>query len=227
MRRYRMRSNPGLGGLKALLGQVLPVALSLYGARAVSFRLAGRIPGLNRLPSQFQGPAMAAGLVAVANIATKRVAVLRKWRFGIMLGTGLNLVDNVLQAFAPAGVKAMFGLGDIYDNGLSEYVGVGEYLGVGATPIDDDIALSDYVQTDGIEEELGVEEDLGLEEELGDSLSRAYLGGVSRDSLLKQIPSRNMLAPIPARSFTKEVRRAGSGYDKGDVLYTGIFGGGF
>lgn len=222
-----MRSNPGMDTVKAFLGQVLPVAVSLYGARALSYKLAGRIPGVNRLPSQYQGTAVAGVVVAIAHVATKRVAPLKKWRWGIMLGTGLNLVDNVLSAFAPASVKAMFGLGDIYDNGLSEYVGVGEYMSVGATPIDDDLTLSDYVQIDGIEEELGVEEDLGLEEELGDSLSRAYLGGVSRDSLLKQIPSRNMLAPVPARSFTKEVRHAGPGYDEGDVLYTGIFGGGF
>jgi hypothetical protein len=220
-----MRSNPS--GMMDLAMMILPIAGSLYGARALSFKLAGKVPGLNRLPAQFQGPAMAAVLVGAGHFATKHVGALKKHRSGVLIGTGLNLLDNLLSAFAPASVKAAFGLGDIYDSGLSDYVSVGEYAEVGATPINDDITLGDYMSVDGFPEDLGVEEELGLSEELGDSLSRQYLGGVSRGSMLKKIPEQPMLAAIPERSFTKEIRSAGPGYDKADVLYAGIFGGGF
>lgn len=225
-----MRSNPGIGGMVDVIKQVLPIALSLYGARAISGKLAGRIPGFDRIPSQFQGPAMAALLMFGAQFATKKVSFLAKHRFGILAGTGINLIDSVLSAFAPASVKSMFGLGDTYDDGLSDYVQVG------ATPIDDNLTLSDYVevgdyiQTDGlgqIEEELGLSEELGVEEELGDSLSRAYLGGVSQSSMLRQVPTRPMLAAVPQRSFTRDVPEAGSNYDNSNRLYGGVFAGGF
>jgi hypothetical protein len=179
-----------------------------------------------------------AGLVFFgAHMATKKVKPLKKHRGGIMLGTGLNLIDNVLMAFAPDNVKAMFGLADygIYDEAMSDYVEVGDYLEVGADPIDDDITLSDYVEVGqleeelgALEEELGLEEDLGVEEELGaDPLSRAYLGGVPRSAMLRQVGRKPMVAAIPARSFTRRVRHAGAGYDKPGVLYGGIFSGGF
>ena len=58
-------------------------------------------------------------------------------------------------------------------------------------------------------------------------LSRAYLGGVAQSSMMRPIPSRPMFEAIPSRSFTKEIPRAGEGYDKADRLYGGIFGGGF
>jgi len=229
MRRYRMRSNPGLvGGLMDVVKMALPVAGALYLSRAASSKLAGKIPGFNKIPPQYQGTAMAGVLIVGAHFLTKKVRVLQKWRTGVMIGVGINLIDNVVSAFAPANVKAMFGMGDLYDNGLSDYVEVGDYLQTGE-PIDDDITMSDYVSVGDVEEELGaLEEELGVEEELGaDALSRAYLGGVSQTSMMKQIPSASMLAAIPQRSFTREVRRAGSGYDKASVLYGGIFNGGF
>jgi hypothetical protein len=131
----------------------------------------------------------------------------------------------------------MFGLADygIYDEAMSDYVEVGDYLEVGAEPIDDDITMSDYVEVGqleeelgALEEELGLEEDLGVEEELGgDPLSRAYLGGTARGSMLRQIGRKPMVAAIPTRSFTRKIARAGTGYDKPGVLYGGIFAGGF
>jgi hypothetical protein len=229
-RRYRMRSNPGIkGGLKGLVDlgkQVLPVFIMYYGSKALARQLAPRLPGFDRIPAKAQGPVMA-GLVTVgAHFATK-TRFLKRWRFGIMMGAGLNLFDSVFAAIAPAQVKSLFGMGeyvsmgDIYDTGLSEY------MSVGATPIDDDITLSDYVEV-GVEEELGLEEELGVEEELGGtSLDRAYLGGVSRDSMLRHVPQQRLISPIPERSFTREVRRAGPGYDNADVLYGGIFAGGY
>lgn len=216
--------------MKDFAKQVLPVAFALYGARAVSSKLLTvNIPGFNSIPLQYQSPAMAGIVFVGAHFLTKKVRFLNKWRGGIMIGTGINLVDQVLSAIAPANVKQLFGLA-----GMGDYVEMGDYLSVGATPIDDDITLRDYVEV-GVEEELGLDEELGLEEELGalqtatgtGPLNRAYLGGVSRGSMLKQIPSSPMLAAVPERSFTRRVPQAGAGYDNAESVYGGIFGGGF
>ena len=223
MAKYRMRSNPSVGDVMALMKQVLPVAGALYGARAISSKVAPKIPMFDKIPAQYQGTAMAGLLLVGGHIATAKVAMLKQHRGSIMVGLGLNLMDALVSAFAPASVKGYFGLADSYGAGLSDYVQVGDYVSVGATPIDDDITLSDYIEVAGVQEELGLEEELGVEEELGGALDREYLGGVGRDSLLRNIPSVPMLAAAPERSFTREVRSAGPGYDKGDVLYTGIF----
>lgn len=165
-----MRSNPNMNTLGGVIKQALPIAGSLYGARFLSYKLAGQIPGFNRIPQQYQGTAMAGLVFFGAHMASKKVKPLKKWRGALMIGTGLNLIDNVLSAFAPANVKGMFGLSDygIYDEAMSDYVEVGDYLEVGADPIDDDITMSDYVEVGQLEEELGaLEEELGLEEDLG------------------------------------------------------------
>lgn len=222
-----MRSNPGLvGGAMDVLKMALPVALSLYGARFISKQLAPRLPGFSSIPAAMQGPVMAGVMVVGAHFLTSKVRMLQKYRTGAMIGTGVNLVDALLGAIAPANIKAMFGVGDIYDNGLSDYVTMGDYMSVGS-PIDDDITLRDYIEVGAVQEELGVEEELGLEEELGSSLDRAYLGGTSSESMLRTVGQTSMIAAVPERSFTRDIRRAGSGYDKADVLYGGIFGGGF
>lgn len=233
-RKYRLRSNPvnikgTLGGLMNLVKHAAPIALALYGSRMLSGKIAGKVPGINRLPVNFQGPAMAGVIALVGHLATgSRWApkVLRNYRGSIMLGVGLNMVDALFSAFAPASVKSMFGLADIYDNGLSDYVQVADYVQVDGTPIDDDITLSDYVTVDGVQEELGLEEELGVEEELG-GLNNAFLGGVSSDSMLRNVGNMPLVANVPERSFTRSIRHAGSGYDKADVLYGGVFAGGF
>ncbi len=230
-----MRSNPSFGGgLKGIVSgfitvvkEAAPVAIALYGSRAASAQLAPRLPGFNRIPAAAQGPVMAGLMILGGHLLTKHVGFFKKFRMGIMVGTGVNLFDQVVSAVAPPQVKAMFGLGDMYSTGLGEYVNVGDYIEMGgAPPIDDDITLNDYISV-GLSEELGVEEDLGLEEELGGALDRSYLGGVSQSSMLRQVPVQRMLAPVPARSFTKEIGNAGPGYDKADVLYGGIFAGGY
>lgn len=224
IRRYRMRSNPG-GVLMDTLTQAVPIALSLYGARAVSYTLASRVPGINRLPSQWQGTAMAIGLGVIGHFATKKVAKLAKYRTSVMIGLGLNLLDNALSAIAPASVKAKIGLGDVYADGLGDYVGVN-----GAPPIDDNITMGDYVEVGdylevGAEEELGqVEEELGLEEELG---ADAYLGGQRQGNLLAPIKQMPALEAVPARSFTKAIPNASAAYDNPRNLYGGVFAGGF
>ncbi|HZJ67641.1 MAG TPA: hypothetical protein VFD36_29260 [Kofleriaceae bacterium] len=233
-RRFRMRSNPSIGGFIALVKQAAPVALSLYISRMISGKLLARsLPGINRLPAAAQSPVVAALVAFGANYATKKVSFLAKRRGAVMMGVGLNLFDALFAAIAPASVKGMFGLsGDLYaPTGDYLQVGMGDYVTVDGTPIDDDITLSgmsDYVAI-GLDEELGIEEELGVEEELGaaDGLSRAYLGGVAQSAMLRKVGQQQLLQKIPERSFTKEVPAAGQGYDNSNVLYGGVFAGGF
>lgn len=237
-RRYRMRSNPSFGGgLKGILSgfitvvkEAAPVAIALYGSRAASMQLAPRLPGFNRIPAAAQGPVMAGLMILGGHLLTKHVKFLGKYRMGVMVGTGVNLFDQVVSAVAPANVKSMFGLAgysDMYATGLGEYVSMGDYIEMGgAPPIDDDITLGEYVSM-GLDEDLGLSEELGVEEDLGGALDRSWLGGVSQDSMLRQVPTQRLIAPVPMRSFTKQIGAAGPGYDKADALYGGIFAGGY
>ena len=202
-----------------LAKKAIPVLVGLYGTRFLVAKIGPMIPGVSALGT-FQGPALAVATVLGVNFLTKKVSGLAKHRDGLMLGAALSALDSLISSFAPASVKAMIGVGD----SMGDYIQLGEYVGVGATPLDDNIAMSDYIAvgSDGVMQELGLEEELGVEEELGNDL----LGGVSQNSLLKTIPSRQFLAPVPARSFTKQIGSAGSGYDNPDGLYQGIFRGG-
>lgn len=231
-RRYRMRSNPG-GAIVDMIKAAVAVAIPLYGARAVSFSLASKIPGLNSIPSKYQGTALAALLALAGHFATKKIGKLAKWRGPIMLGLGLNFLDNAVSALAPTSVRSRIGLsGDLYADGF------GDYISVGAQPIDDNMTLSDYVSVNdyvevGAEQELGasVEEELGLEQELGaevpSTTGAAYLGGVQQGAMLSPVASISALQTVPARSFTEAVPRAGAGYDNPRNLYGGVFSGGF
>lgn len=193
---------------------------------------------------------MAGALFGAGHLATKKVRGLNKWRSGIMVGLGLNVLDSLLIAFAPDNVKSLFGLAgdepDLYGPSLSDYVSVDDYMSVGnAPPIEDQIALADYVSVgddldaEGLEQELGsVEQDLGmLEQELGSDLYQELgveadlgsdfadrrLGGVRRSAMRGPIGHKRALAPVPNRSFTRPVRS----FDKPTALYTGVFSGGF
>lgn len=196
--------------------EALPVLLGLYGSRIVVSQFGPMIPGVSNLGA-LQGPVLAVGTLVGLSFLTGKVSALAKHRNAILLGSALNALDSLISAFAPASLKGMIGTG--------EYVGVGEYIGVGATPIDDDLALSDYIAvgSDGVEEELGLEEELGVEEELGNDM----LGGVTQGSMLKQVPGRQFLAPVPTRSFTRQIPAATSAYDNPGSMYQGIFRGGF
>ena len=79
LRRYRMRSNPG-GAVVDAVKAAVPVALALYASRFASAWLSARVPGLNRLPVQAQGPVMAAGVILLAHFGTKKVGFLAKHR---------------------------------------------------------------------------------------------------------------------------------------------------
>jgi hypothetical protein len=216
-RRYRRsyRRNPG-GFLIDLAQRALPVLFGFYGTRLLVSKVGPMIPGVSALGA-LSGPALAIGGVVLVNYATKKVGALAKHRNELVLGSMFSALDTVIQAFAPASVKGLIG--------MSDYVAVGDYFAVGATPLNDQITMSDYIAVggDGVEQELGIEEELGVEEELGNDL----LGGVSQGALVKTVPSQRFLAPVPARSFTRDIPPAGAGYDNPNQLYAGIFGGGF
>lgn len=230
--RRHYRRNPGFGGIGTFLmdaaKKAVPVLASLIGIRAVLKTIGPRIP-LNL--GTFQGPAMSAAALVGANYACKKVGFLAKHREAIMLGAGINLVEQLISAFAPDSVKSMIGM-----SGLSDYVAVSDYLMAGSgQPIDDSIALADYVQV-GINEELGLDQELGIDQELGglgsDAPAHPYgqgmLGGMAASAMKAPIGAQAFLAPVPNRSFVQQVPgTGGSAYDDPDILYTGIFGGGF
>ncbi len=227
-RRYgkrHYRKNPG-NMLIDLAKQAAPILIGLYGARLFVSKIGPRIPGVSMLPASIQGPVLSIGTVLLVNYTTKKVAKLAKYRNALMLGAGLAALDSLIKSFAPASVKALIGVGDAYES-MGEYVQMGEYMSVaGADPIDDDIAMSDYIAvgSDGVEEELGMGafEELGAYEELGDD---NLLGGVSQSSMLRQIPTKQFLQPVPARSFTRQIPSATENFDNPGRLYTGIFAG--
>lgn len=256
-RNTHRRRNPDSGSLMDLfMKSVIPVAGSLYVSRLISGRLAGKIPGLDRVPEHFRSPVLAAALLAGGHYLTGKkgpVKMLQKHRTGIMTGLGINFLDKVIGAFAPSHIKTMFGISnygeDIYGPALDDYVSVDDYVAVGnAPPIQDDITLSDYVAVgqyggEGLEEELGqdiyqdlgqdIYQDLGVEMDLGTTMAEPLgfadrrLGGVHRNQMRAPIGHKRYTAPVPARSFTKQVPQFGDQFDASDRLYTGIFGGGY
>ncbi len=225
-RRYgrRYRRNPFGGGMVSFLlataKKAVPILASLIGVRMLTKLVAPKIPVNLGIA---QGPVMAAAALVGAKYATKHVKFLGKYEDGIMIGAGINLVEQLISAFAPASVKGMLGMG------LSDYVAVSDYLQVGpGSPIDDNITLSDYVQV-GIDEELGLDQDLGLDQELGmgsNDFGQGGLGG-GGGRMLAPVASQKFLAPVPNRSFVESIPDAGAGYDDPAILYTGSFGGGF
>ncbi len=210
---------------KTIAMEALPVGAGFLATRLVVNKFGGMIPGVSSLGA-FSKPVLSAALLF--GVSKVPMGPFAKHRRGVLIGAGLNLLCDLIGAVAPASLKSMIGLGDagIYDRALSDYVQVGEYLTTGATPIDDDIALSDYITVGGgVEQELGLEEELGLSEELGDENS--FGEGVSQSAMLAPVPQRSFVEPVPARSFTKNVPHAGAGFDNPNVLYTGIFSSGF
>lgn len=209
-------------GLMGAVKSALPVAGSLYLSRFLIGQFGGLVPFVGNLGS-FARPALSGVWLAIAHFVGKKF--LPKYHGAIMMGAGLNLVDSLVSAFAPASVKGMFGLSDYISIG-----GMGEYVQLPG--------MSDYIEV-GAEEDLGaLEQELGLEQEMGDDnspavaaasggLTNPLMGGITQGTLVSPIPSQSMVAAVPARSFTKQIPGVTQGFDKGDHLYTGIFGGGF
>jgi hypothetical protein len=221
--RRHYRKNPG-GMLIDLAKRAAPVLLGLYGARLLVSKLGPRVPMVNRLGA-LQNPALAVGAVLAVNFITKKVARLAKYRSELLLGTGLNMVDAIISAFAPASVKAAIGVGDVYDRALGEYIHAGAGQPAEDPAMGEYVQMGEYVAVGGVEEELGaVEEELGMggvEEELGDQGS--YGEGVERGAMLRPVQSQAMLEPVPTRSYTRNVPAATQAYDDMRDFYQGIF----
>ncbi len=133
-RRVRSRlyvRNPSGGLVSQVIATAkaaVPVALSLYLTRVIVNKFGPSIPLVDRAGVAAK-PLIATMAVVGAHFATKRGPLVR-YRNQILLGTGINLVDTLISAFAPPDVKAMFGLGDsgMYDSSLGEYIQTGEYI---------------------------------------------------------------------------------------------------
>jgi hypothetical protein len=123
---HRMRTNPGgiVGVVLEAAKAALPVAASLIVGKMIANKLA-MIPAVGgivaKLPAMAQGPVVAAVLLAAGHFATKKVAFLGKHRGSILLGLGLNLIEQVIKS-----VPVVSGL-----VGAGEYIQTGEYLQVG------------------------------------------------------------------------------------------------
>lgn len=223
----RYRRNPGLNDLKTMLVSLAKdggvAALGMGVTNLINTKVVSMLP-LSMLGT-LQGPVGSLlsliGTHFLVGVGAKHSALVARHRSAAMIGAGASTVVSLLKAFAPS-ISSTFGLGD--------YVQMGDYVAVGATPLRENFTLSDYVAvgSDGVSEELGLEEELGVEEELGAYASDGYLGGMpGGPRLMKQVPTQQFLAPVPARSFTKQIPAAGTAYDTASDVYTGIFAGQF
>ena len=185
-----------------LIKRALPVLGGYYGTKLLVNKVAPMIPGVSSLGT-FANPVVSAGAVFGLNWATNKFAPLRKYRNEIMLGAGLNLLDSVISAFAPASIKSMIGMGE-YVNAMGEYVNaMGEYL-------DDDIAMNNYIAVGaneelGVDEALGLEEELGVDEALGDGPAAWDYGGLpggiaGAPGFQRQVPGQAFSRRVPQRS---------------------------
>jgi hypothetical protein len=212
-----------------LAKRAIPVFAGWIGTRLIVNNIAPRLPFISSLGA-FATPVASIGTVVGLNWATNRFAPLRKHRNEIMLGAGIATLDAVFQAFAPASIKSMLGMGEYVSTGVGEYVGTGDYL-------DDDIAMNNYIAVGANEELGGVDEALGLEEELGvdESLGASWdygglsggIGGTPGAALQRQVPNQAFSRQVPQRSFARPVPNASGEFDNPSQLYVGAFAGGF
>lgn len=124
MKRYRMRSNPGIKGIVGALKKAVPYGVGFFGSRL----LAGKLPslpvvgGLIARLGTHAGPVAAVGMVALAAYSHK-VPVLGKMagrhRDALVTGAALNAIATVVSTYLPS-VAGFLGMG--------EYVRVGEYV---------------------------------------------------------------------------------------------------
>lgn len=205
---FRMRSNPG--GIVGVLKMAAPIAAAFYGSRFLASFVSSKVPMISeKLGQKHASPVVAALLAVVGHVVTKHnkaPAMLRNHRGAIMTGLGINLIDQVVKAYAPENIKGYIGVGDashVYDRALSEYVDTGEYIETG-----------DYIST-GMEQELGLEQDLGLSQELG----------MTQGAMRGPVPVQRMLAPVPHRSFTQMVPSFNDDMESDSSLYAGVFAG--
>lgn len=188
-RRFKMRSNPGLGGVvsmfKGVARAVIPVAVGYVAANTVGNLIPLQLPTLGRHFEPLKGAALLVG----ANILTDKVGVLRKYKFSIMTGFGLSLVRTLVRTYLP-GVATTLGLGDYVEipGSMGDYIqteSMGDYVDVS----------SDYSDV-GALEELG---NAGVMQEMGS------LGSWSPKLLAGAIPTRGNAALIHHRANSMEV----------------------
>ena len=212
---YKMNPSQIVGSVMNVVKAAVPVAAAFYASRFIAGKLTEKIPMISRLGTH-RGPVLGLAMIIGQGMAARKVAFLSKHNASIMVGLGVNFVDQLVKAYAPKSIQDYLGdSGDVYANAMGEYVETGEYIETGLEQ-----ELGDYIET-GLEQELGdmsqsAEEDLGLEQELG---------GSSR--MLSPVKSQSMLAPIPQRSFVEQVPQWSPQSDSRSRLYDGIFAGGW
>lgn len=188
------------------------------------------VPGLTAIPERARGTVMSGAVLGAGYFlmyAKKGPKLFKKQRDQIMVGFGINFADKLLKAVAPT-VATQVGVGDYVQ--IGDYVSVDDYVSIGAAPpLQDNITLAGY-EGSGLEADLGLYQDLGLEQDLGvemdlggDDFADRHLGGVHRWQMQAPIGHKKYLAPVPPRSFTKEVPHISDAFDKDARLYTGIF----
>ncbi|MDX1421549.1 MAG: hypothetical protein R3322_00325 [Kiloniellales bacterium] len=274
MKRYRMRSNPR-GALIDSVKMAIPVAGSMYAAKAAVTALDKQFEAQLARLGKFSKPVLAGAVLAAGAFITARIKapMVQQNRQHILMGLGVNLLDTSLRSLMPEQYKKYLGAsvddaakdavkngdsaaptggfwstGDIYDQGLSEYVEMGqyeaelgEYVQLGAEEelgelYHDD--LSEYVELGAFEAELGADDVAPLPSATApNALPMPKQGPASQigsgigtpwNALVGRVPRRSMVAAVPAKSFVKAVPSAQpSRFDKMSSLYTGIFRGGF
>lgn len=178
----RVRNPVGaiMAAVKGAVKAALPVVGGYVGTRLVINKVGGLVMSKLPIPARFQGPLMSVLGVVAAHYATSKIKPLQKYRSGVMVGAGINLIQTLFAEFAPASVKGFLGVGDVYQEALADYVETGDYLETG-----------DYVET-------GIEQDLaGMEQDLAGPM----VGPVPSHPLLGPV-SRGHGAVGPVRDFT-------------------------
>lgn len=188
-RRFKMRSNPGLGGVvsmfKGVARAVIPVAIGYVAANTVGNLIPLQLPTLG---GHFE-PLKGAALLVGANILTDKVGVLRKYKFSIMTGFGLSLVRTLVRTYLP---------------GVAKTLGLGDYVEIPGS-------MGDYIQTESMGDYVDVSSDysdVGALEELGNAgvmQEMGSLGSWSPKLLAGAIPTRGNAALIHHRANSMEV----------------------
>jgi hypothetical protein len=132
--RHRMRSNPSFKGMIDVVKQALPVAGAFYAGRILANKVTA-IPAVGGLVGRLgvhAAPAMAAATLFGGTMLAAKVRPLARYSGAIATGLGLNLVFTLIDAYMPASVKGLIGVGDdgLYDEALADYENVGDYENV-------------------------------------------------------------------------------------------------
>lgn len=193
MKRHRMRSNPG-GALVDTLKGAIPVVVTFVGINMVN-KLS--IPFVDMLGIH-KAPLLSIGAVVGLNFLAKKVNFIAKHKTNILLGAGIATIQAIWNAYVPASVKSMVGLGD-YVSVAGLYDGTGDY-----------VSTSDYVSTGSDYSDMGAMQEMGS------------LGSWSPRLLEGAIPTQGSAALIHARANTMQIPAWAPSAD--EEFYQGVFG---